>query len=54
MELQLPQVRRPVMAATVGAEDDALEGGAETHSSQDTGRRAGCTLEMRSLRMRLP
>ena len=30
MELQLPPVRGPVMAATVGAEDDALEGGAET------------------------
>ena len=31
MELQLPPVRGPpVMAATVGAEDDALQGGAET------------------------
>ena len=30
MERQLPPVRGPVIAATVGAEDDALEGGAET------------------------
>jgi hypothetical protein len=30
MELQLPPVRGPIMAATVGDEDDALEGGAET------------------------
>ena len=37
MELQLPPVRGPVMAATVGVEDDALEGGAETVRGQGTG-----------------
>ena len=50
MELQLPPVRGPTMAATVGA-DDALEGGAETVVKAQVD---GCTLEIRSLRMRLP